>query len=192
MKNVKFYHKNLEHVDCVLEIRLCMDIWEKIQKVATMRDKSYSWVVRCSVFRLIKRKDLNKYIMSGQDCQFPLSFTRVSMFSEVNKKALERRHQNSEKHRHRLCLYGEDELFLRLSAARLRCTMTHLVRLALEKYLNSLLIVTNPFSRSKVNRYRDAVWYWLGIKVHYDVEFPSIDSSKVCFQFQRYHKLDYW
>ena len=130
--------------------------------------------------------------MSGEDCQFPLNFKGKSLFSEVNKKAMDRRPRSSEKHRHRLCLYGEDELFIRLSAARLRCTMTHLVRIALEKYLDSLLMMTTRLPGSKKIGYRDAVWYWLGIKVYYDVELPSIQSSKVCFQFLRYHKLDYW
>jgi len=182
MKKFGSYYKNIEQVDCVLEIRLCEDTWEKIKRVATARESSFSWVVRYAIFRMIKRKSLHPNVSSVYE-----SNDNFGSENKYNDRVNKRRHGSAEKHRHRLCLYGEDELFIRLSAARLGCTMTHMVRLALEKYLDSLVAAGVSFSR-----FRRAAWYWLGIKVHYGVEFPTIEISKVSFHFFRYQKIEYW
>jgi len=183
MINARVYYKNIEQVDCVLEIRLCQETWQKIKIVAARKEKSYSWVVRYMLFRMIKRKSLHQYLKG------PLSCEKNEGFYNLDKKVQQQKKGTKLKHRHRLCLYGEDELYIRISAARMRCSMTHLVRLAIELYLDSLL---EACAKSKFIRFHEAAWYWLGIKVCYDVEFHNIGISNVYFRFQRYHKLEYW
>ena len=190
MQNFTTYHKNCEQVDSILEIRLCSDTWEKIKRVAMVREKSYSWVVRYALFRLIKRKNAQQYTISLMNRLHSMNNSGESNVEHINKKVRDRRNNNVPKHRHRLCLYGEDELFIRLTASSLRCTMTHLIRFALEKYLDSLM--ETSLSKVGFGRFHLAVWQWLGIKIHYGVELPTISIDKVYFTFQRYQKCDYW
>jgi len=186
MRNTGSYDNSFEQVDCILEIRLCTEVWAKIKHVALMRRSSYSWVVRHAIFRLIKRNNTKKHIGDIQNLILTLD---CDDGYTLNKKVLERRHGALKKHRHRLCLYGEDELFIRLHAAQLKCTMTHLVRLALELYLDSMVVT---YSKRKLSRYLESSWYWLGIKLYGVVEFHNTEVSNMRFLFQRFHKLEYW
>ena len=191
MNNSQTRYDNFEHIESILEIRLCQDTWRMVKQISMRRGKSYSWVVRYALFRLIKRKNPAQYIKYKGDPHSPLAFENMVQFDKLNEAVLQRRHGSSTKHRHRLCLYGEDEMFIRLCAARLRCTMTHLVRFALEKYIIALDgVIFNPLR--KQSRYQKGAWHWLGIKIHDGVEFPTISISKIHFNFQRYHKLEYW
>jgi len=194
MRNTSIYFKNIEQVDFVLEIRLCTDTWEKIKIIAQARNKSYSWVVRYALFRLIKRKNAHEYCRSVAQSLRLKNDADVSSFeyrfNQIYKKVLKRHNSKVSKHRHRLCLYGADEQFIRLTAALLGCTMTHLVRVALEKHLDSLVVATK--SGLPLSVYREAAWYWLGIKLHYGVEFPTISTSTMHYNLQRYEELDYW
>ena len=189
MKNNQIYRKHSEHIANVLEIRLCFDTWKKVKKVSIARKCSYSWVVRYTLFRLIKRKDLNKYVISIQNTENLFRFERISGINDNTTGQLK---QGALKHRHKLCLYGDDELYIRLCAARLGCTMTHLVRFCLHKYLDTLMNATIAHGKSNLGRFKDAAWYWLGIKIHYDVEFHSLETSKAYYNFNRFQKLEYW
>ena len=192
MKNVNNYYTSLENVDSVLEIRLCSKTWAKVKRIAEARNKSYSWVVRYTLFRLIKRKNLNEYIISTQSSNVPDSNDSKSILNDCNKGLRKRLQGGKEKHRHRLCLYGEDELYIRLCSVRLRCTMSHLVRLGIDRYLDALIISITRSGKEKLGQFSKAAWYWLGIKAHYDVDFHTINISKLHLNFKPFDKSEYW
>ena len=176
----------------VLEIRLGQERWSIIKEIAEVKNRSYSWVVRYAVFRLIKRNNPERYTRQILNIGDGAGSDLNDNLSEIDKRVREQRFGSRLKHRHRLCLYGEDELFIRISAAKLGCTMTHLVRLALEKHLDLML---DRFTKSSViggGRVPDAFWYWLGIKIHHDVEFPIKSLSKQYFNFKRFQKRQYF
>ena len=189
MRNTGVYYKNYEHADSVLEIRLCAETWDKVKRVAISRESSYSWVVRYALFRLIKHRNPKDYAKNVIDSRISPDSNEESTYDDFNNQVREMRHGSSIKHRHRLCLYGDDEIFVRLIAAQVGCTMTHLIRLALQMYLDSMLRIC---VRRGLRRFREAAWYWLGIKSYYDVEFHNIVNDKVSYQFNRFHELDYW
>lgn len=195
MINKNHYEKIPNHIDYVLEIRLCLESWYKIQYVARLRNKSYSWVVRYALFRLIKRKELNKYLSHDMLPPYGRNSFTSEKFRRHNENAWNRRADSKGKHRHRLCLYGEDELYIRLAAARLRCSITHLVRLALEVYLDRLVSHIRARLHSRVARgwfFHDYFWYWLGIKLYQDVEFHTFSPESILFKFTPYKKYAYF
>ena len=187
MKNISTYRKLKLPIDNVLEIRLPYLTWKKVKYIATYSNRSYSWVVRYALFRMIKR--------SGQfhpDAEvFGVRSKKVARLHELVRGE---RVDSVKKHRHRLCLYGEDELFIRLSAAKLGCTMTHLVRLALALYLDELVSKFPPFRPSRAFRGRVswAAWRCLGIKIYHGVRFHTMPPRQQHFEFIHYKSSDYW
>jgi len=188
MKNKNVYNKLKIQVDNILEIRLSFGTWNRIRWVAGNTRRSYSWVVRYAIFRMIKRQDLLNFA-SGQ-----FSEKRIQKMEKLNELVHADRIDSKKKHRHRLCLYGKDELFIRLSAARLQCTMTHLVRLALACYLDELFRKFPVFKPAKGlnGQFSRAAWRCLGIKVFKGVKFPTIRPSDLHFEFISYKSGDYW
>jgi len=187
MKNKSVYRKLKIPVDNILEIRLPYLTWNKIKWVAACKNRSYSWVVRYAIFRMIKR---NMQVPSGDE----ILGTRSKKISRLNELVLGERVDSKKKHRHRLCLYGQDELFIRMSAAKLGCTMTHLVRLALALYLDELVSKFPPFrpSKDRRGRFSGPAWKCLGIKVFHGVKFPTMGPRLQHFEFTYYKSADYW
>lgn len=193
MLNNRSFRKSPVHVDSIIEVRLCGDTWEKVQKVSYIKNSSYSWVVRYAVFRLIRRRRPEVFMKGRSELSDGFDFFPASeKFRLLNDRALRRRKGSSAKHRHKLCLYGEDELLIRLVAIKVMCSMTHLVRLALEWYLDSLLNSALKRRYGRERFFHEAFWYWLGIKVQQAVEFPSLSLTSVKFNFKRYEKYDYF
>ncbi len=187
MRNDRIFREWLPQPSSILEIRLCSDTWEKIEKVAWARMRSRSWVVRYALFRLIKRKGFSYSL--GNPNRF--SGGR-NPFYEINEKAWARRYQSNLKHRHRLCLYGEDELFIRLAAVSLGCSITHLVRVALEKYLDTMHVTRRRAFGISGIRATAVFWFWLGIKMFAAVELPIKSTRIKCFHFIPFQKRDYF
>lgn len=133
-------------------------------------------MVRYCVFRLIGRSSPVGVVVRGR--------SRYG-FVEAEERA---RRQKFEKglHRHKLCLYGEDELFIRAAAGKLGCTMTHLVRLALELNLRRL---EASIGRS---RFHELSFYWLGIKRQRVGEFPNSLTNISTLRFRRFPETEYW
>ena len=181
MKNHVVYHKLYVQVENILEIRICNKAWEKIKSIAALNQTSYSWVVRYVTFRLIKRKNIRNFL-SG-DMQFE------NFLENKDTKGVKANFKKKQMHRHRLCLYGDDELYIRIAAGKLGCTMSQLIRYALELYLNELLIKSPVRKKSRFLR---AAYYWLGIKHFEGVEIPTLPLEHKTFQFQRYPLLSYW
>ena len=188
MKNTNVFHKLTVQVDHVVEIRLCFATWNKIKLIAAMRNCSYSWVVRYALFRTIKRKNPHHFLEGGSS-----SAMRVK-FNELHESANKKKFGSENKHRHRLCLYGDDELYLRIIAARMNCSMTHLVRMALENYLEKMYIRTSPLRHfgPPLGRFARSAWYWMGIKLFKVMEFPTMGKDPTYCSFRRYKKTDYW
>ena len=169
----------------VLEIRLCRDSWAKIKKVAQKRKTTYSRVVRYALFRLIRRKGLRKYLgLDGGTSE------ALKKYLTLNARAKERRPDFRLKHRHILCLYGEDEILVRLAAVELRCSMTHLVRLALEYRLEEMLIA--PWGSLDGVKFKKWAWVILGSKLYQEIEFPIGANDERRFIHVPFEKNDYW
>ncbi len=169
----------------ILEIRISAEIWQRIAKVAESKRKSYSWVVRYCIFRLIRHH--SRSYITGNIVWRGKRYHRWVFCDLMNERAL-RQKQAAILHRHRLCLYGEDELYIRMTAGVLKITMTHLARLALEWHLSSL----ERGIGSSFSRFRERAFYWLGIKLFRDVEFPTRSSDYLHIRFRRMPDHEYW
>ena len=181
----KPFFKLLVPIDCILEIYLPPKTWEKIVRIATVKNRSYSWVVRYCVFRLIKHGDPSRYVM---DNAIELgSKNKSQKFILLNKRA-KQQVGIDKMHRHKLCLYGNDEFFIRIFAGLMHCTMTHLVRLALEWNLDDL----EQLSKKKSSRFHRLAFYWLGIKLYSGVDLPTISSPHKHIRLIHFHDGDYW
>jgi len=188
MKINRDYKKNLERINSVVEIRLSPETWNKIKWVAIFRNRSYSWVVRYAVFRTIKRKHPSSFLAGSGSEEMYDKLMNCSNSANLNRFGSEK------KHRHKLCLYGEDEFYLRMIAARMNWTMTHLVRISLEYQLNKMLLETSAtggFGLPK-RRFSRSAWYWLGIKTFQGVEFHNKNKNQPSISFIKYPKDKYW
>lgn len=113
----------------VFEILIPNEMWGKIEKAQRKHVKfTYSWIVRYSLFRLLKQK------------KFWRKFKFVKLKAEdktvsKNRKAC---------HRHSLCLYGDDHIRLKILAAELGIPISVLVRVALQWYLQEFEADTIP------------------------------------------------
>ena len=185
MKNTGAAPGDSPPVPWVLEIRLCQDTWRKISELAKLREESYSRIVRYALFRLISRPNLRRRI--GEDSNNKRAYANYEM---LETRAYKRRENYRIKHRHRLCLYGEDEILVRLTAAQLRCTMTHLVRLALEYRLDEML--WQEMDKWTKKGHQAAAWHYLGQKCYKDVKFHNYIRTHRLFWFVPYKPADYW
>ncbi len=191
MDSLDTFSLNNFPIDSVIEVRICPDMWEKVKKISRFRSRSYSWVVRYAIFRMIKRHNPVQHIRYAGNPRFDHNFENYFDFRKINEAAWVRRTGSASKHRHRLCLYGRDELFIRLIAISLGCTMSHLIRMALEKNLD--LMVQNLFiPHGLPGVVRRAFWFYLGIKLHHDVEFPPRWTENIQFCFNRYKIFEYF
>lgn len=151
------------HPSHVLEIRLDRATWSRVVAAAQARGVTYSWVVRYCLFRFIKRSQPELYL------------GRRGAFGGPSGGAL---------HRHRLCLYGSDELYIRQTAGLFNWTMTKLVRIALERNLGRL--------EGSMGRFSRASFYWLGIKIFADREFPFSSTKHTTLRYIRFPTSEYW
>jgi len=185
MINQSEYFNNGVSIDNILEIRLCKKTWDKIEVVSKRSGKSFSWVVRYALFRLIKRKSLQTRLNKG---------AFGDKFRSLDKVARGKKRVSKEQHRHKLCLYGSDEYFIRATSAFLNVSMTHLVRIALEWHLDTLLerFTRLPRRGNAKKRFFRLAWYWLGIKRYNDVELPIQLTQKFSVTLIRYPSYEYW
>ncbi len=194
MINQSNWQKYSVPIDSIVEVRLCQETWSRIQLVARARNTTYSRVVRYSLFRLINRANVNRYLAYDLEYQL-LNPTAALHYDRIQRRARKKRIDHMNHHRHRLCLYGEDELFLRLTAARLRCTMSHLIRVGLELYLDKLVASTRLSAYKRFlyeRRTHRSFWFWLGFKLYIDVELPTCRPAKQHFKFKKFPKHAYF
>ena len=101
------------------EVHLDPEIWERLKRVSEAKKCSISWISRYCVFRIARRKVI----------KIPVAMEILS--NELRKTY----HSTPKTHRHMMCLYGEDEKLLRIAAMELNMTVSHLIRLAIYRYL---------------------------------------------------------
>lgn len=169
----------LGHHSHVLEVRVRMERWVLIKKAARAKKCTYSWIVRYCVYRLIKRRDPVQYVQKLLEQSGSPTLTEDNLNNRLN---------DIELHRHRLCLYGNDELYIRMVASMLGFSMTHLIRIAIEKFLGYLFQIKN----NHLSKFSNAALYWLGIKHYKKALIPQHQSSGSGIKFIRFHHSDYW
>ncbi|MDH5717592.1 MAG: hypothetical protein OEZ22_08120 [Spirochaetia bacterium] len=152
----------------IWEVHIDLSTWKNIKLAANMHNKSYSWIVRYCVFRLTNKKNL-------------------IMTNTIKKKnELLKRLKNNKKHRHLLCLYGDDELLLRNSALLLGISVSQLIRISITMFLGKIL-------NKKVSK-EDLFWY--GIKIFAKIKiFRSDKRNSIVMEFHNYKKFlieNYW
>jgi len=152
----------------IWEVRIDLLTWDKIIRAARFRKKTYSWIVRYCVFELARKKDLR--------------WTKRLKDSHIRIKNTVKSNQ----HRHMLCLYGADEIFLRNSALMLGITVTQLIRIALDVFLNRVL----EGKTSKENLFKN------GIKLFSKINaFRSMKKKNLAMVFHNYYTFmpeNYW
>lgn len=125
----------------IWDLRLNAELMAKVRLAAFKSKKSMSWVVRYCVFRLARKKVVDREAMQNI------------------AKALREKNQKNPTPSQKLCrlnvcLYADDErLFCELKY-RFRLTTTMVVRIALVRYLDSLISGKVPYWRL----------FWYGIK----------------------------
>jgi len=168
MKCKKQLHWAKIEIKNVWEVHLDSSIWEKIVLAAEIHSKTYSWIVRYCVFQLTNQKKIiwTKRIMKIHD-----------------------NYKNSEfknKHRHMLCLYGDDEVLLRNSALILGISVSQLIRISIALYLSRLL-------KKQVSK-EDLFWY--GIKLFSSISnFRSLKNNFIAMDFHSHKPFspnEYW
>lgn len=171
--------------DNILEIRVCPNRWAQVKRVAGWRERSYSWVVRYCVFRFIRsHRSLKRLKRSGEDFkQGVLADRRRSTHDGALRQVTA-----PNLHRHRLCLYGDDELYIRVTAAALNFTMTHLVRLALEWNLDRL----EGSTIGRPNVFHSRAFCLLGVKLYTGVDFPIGYPEVKQILLHRFPRKAYW
>jgi len=183
MYNNSISIRSREPVTNLLEIRLCQNTWERIKSIAIQRDRTCSWVIRYLLFRMIKRKSFEKIIDGYGSSEIEARYNEKSLIAKEKKYGASKSH-----HRYNLCLHGSDEVAIRLAAIQIRCTMTHLVRLAIEWYIEELEEKTN----SGNTKLFDLFFFYLGIKHFKTLEFHSPNLSNKSFLFCSYTSGEYW
>jgi hypothetical protein len=126
----------------IWEVRLPLSLWQKIQRIATVRRKTFSTITRFCVFQLAERAALRWHKQM------------VELHQQDSREIRE-----SEIHRHMVCLYGEDAKLLRLAALELGISVSAFIRLALRIYLRYLAMDLR--SGRAVS---DALLFWKAIK----------------------------
>ncbi len=129
-------------IEDLWEVHLASTIWEKITSLAREQKVSYSTIARYCIFRFVEQKDLK------MDKKY-LRLHKQNKMNMAEEKAM---------HRHLVCLYGEDVVLLRLTAMRLKISVSALIRLALVLYLPRLAMENQS---SKVTAEE---LFYLGIK----------------------------
>ncbi|MBV6492435.1 MAG: hypothetical protein LDLANPLL_00428 [Turneriella sp.] len=129
-KQPKFLEKRPVKIANVLEVHLSLRQWARIIALAASRKKTFSTMTRYCVLRLARKEHL-----------------RWTPVLRKTREKLKEEMQNVGKvHRHVMCLYGEDEMLVRLASMRLRITMSAFIRLALDLFLERLAMEKQGYS----------------------------------------------
>ncbi|MDH5718526.1 MAG: hypothetical protein OEZ22_12945 [Spirochaetia bacterium] len=152
----------------IWEVHIDLSVWENIKIAAKIHNKSYSWIVRYCVFQLANKKNL-RWTKKMQNINKDLKLISVN-----------------EKHRHQLCLYGDDEIFLRTAALILGISISQLIRISIAMFLKRFL--TKKVSKENL--------FWYGIKIFARInKFRSLKENYIAMDFQSYKIFlpsDYW
>ena len=143
LKQPAFLANKPAKISNVWEVHLSQKLWQSLAILAKLRRCSFSTITRYCVFRIVEQQNLRT----------------MPLYSSVLTQVCEEMRETPNEHRHMLCLYGEDEVALRIAAMRLGITVSALIRLALWLYLPRIAMEKHS-SRSVA----DIVLFWRGIK----------------------------
>ena len=125
--------KILPPIQNVWEVKIKGDVWEKIQMLAQTKKVTYSWIVRFCVFTAITMAPNQ---VSGVENPTVSHLMTQDNSGTKNTKSIKGPKKKS--HRHKLCLYGEDEKLLRISAMELGITVSAFIRICLDQFLETV------------------------------------------------------
>ena len=156
--------KIIPPIQHVWEVKIHPEIWQKIAFFAQKNKVTYSWIVRFCIFSEIS--PANRVTLGGEN---------HTVNNEISKK---------DYHRHKLCLYGEDEKLLRMSAMEKGITVSAYIRLCLDRYLANLADVEFAVLFSKGIKFGKK----LRMIRHSRCGFPSLIMHQVI----KFQKKDWW
>lgn len=136
-----------------------MEVWSRVKIAAECSNKTFSWVVRWCVFTAL-RDD------------------KKSTFSESVTEFHHRRNFGASKpgshHRFQLCLYGEDQTFLKISAIELDVSLTSLILASIEQYLQQL--IEEKVSDLDLRDYGIKIFAKFQLKKDFFLNYPEVIS----------------
>lgn len=112
-------------VDNVWEVRVPNEIWSKVVRAAELENKTFSWIVRWCVFTALQAKNRKSFLAA---------VTEFRNRGNVNASNTETHH------RCQLCLYGQDQTWLKLTSIELETSVTCLILSALTLFLGDFLL----------------------------------------------------
>lgn len=149
-------------IDNVWEVHLDQGVWSRIVDVAAYYRCSFSWITRYCVFCLVREEN----IIEGE---------ALKIHSE-NIKTIYKKRTNC--HRHLMCLYGDDEMLLRITAMRLNITVSHLIRIAIHCLLPKI-------------EHKKVAWdeiFFYGLKICRHINFKRTNLHKMPFIEQLFYE----
>ena len=140
------------------EVHLDVETWDRMKKAAYLRNCSFSWISRYCVFRLARKKSL-----------------KMHSAMEILSKEVKTKHKNSKSyHRHIICLYGDDEKLLRITAMQLNMTVSHLIRFALTWFLPKM--ESKLFDNRHIYYYGTKICRYLDLSRKTQLKLPFYDT----------------
>lgn len=122
----KPFNSNLAKADItgIVEVWLPCEIWQRMSVLRKKKPQlTFSWITRFVLFHMIRKKNFFKNENFPKLVEHDQNNIDLSLTSN---------------HRHKLCLYGDDETFLKYLSLFLRVPMSALIRIALRSFLHLL------------------------------------------------------
>ena len=154
-------------VDYTWEVRIPRKIWEKVKERADQQDVTYSWVVRFCVFTALKKSNQKRF--------------NEAVVEFHNRRNIGATKKESH-HRFQMCLYGEDQSWLRIRAMEVKTSVTSLILTSLLMFLDDL----EKFSQSTRTSVQQV------IKVFRSCNTKCDFSSEIPLRFHQFLERFHW
>jgi hypothetical protein len=175
LKQPAFLANKPAKINNLWEVHLSRKLWQSLAGLAKLRKCSYSTITRYCVFRLVEQQNLRT----------------LPLYKSVLNQIREEMRETPTKHRHMVCLYGDDEVLIRIAAMRLGITVSALIRLALWLYLPR--IAMEKHSSKSVSDY---AFFWRGIKRWAHIRCNAINTLGIptlrTFTFSNFAPHAWW
>ncbi|AFM11927.1 hypothetical protein [Turneriella parva] len=157
------------------EVHLSQKLWQSLASLAKLRRCSYSTITRYCVFRLAEQQNLR--------C--------LALYTNVLNQIRDDMRQTPTKHRHVVCLYGEDEVLIRMAAMRLGITVSAFIRLALWLYLPRIAM-----EKHSLRSVSDYALFWRGIKRWAQIRCSAMNTLGIptlrTYTFSNFKPQEWW
>ncbi len=175
LKQPAFLANKPAKISNLWEVQLSRKLWQSLRGRAKLRRSSYSTITRYCVFRLVEQQNLRT----------------LPLYTSVLNQIREEMRETPTKHRHMVCLYGDDEVLIRIAAMRLGTTVSALIRLALWLYLPR--IAMEKHSGKAIS---DHTLFWRGIKRWAQIRCNAINTLGIptlrTFTFSSFAPHTWW